>query len=91
MTILYRSKLAAPRWADEQAAFADEKLEFQQGVAREVLSALDWLSDPMMADIACPHPDKSLDAWQLISEGGTIYLIGANKPHGSSGQDRDFR
>ena len=52
-------------------------------MARGVTTALAWLADPAMAAIACPPPEKSLDAWQLMAEGGTVYLVGANKPHGS--------
>jgi hypothetical protein len=84
VSILYRNaNIAAPGWAEELAAFAAEDEEYRQNVARGVLSALGWLSDPAMAAIACPSQEKSLDVWKLLEEGGTIYLIGANKPHGS--------
>jgi hypothetical protein len=83
VSVLYDSPQAAFGWAAELDDLSDQDQEFRQNVARGVTTALAWLADPVMAAIACPAPGKSFDAWQLMAEGGTIYLIGANKPHGS--------
>lgn len=80
---LYRSQFAATGWAEELDSMTDQDAESIQSVARGVTTALGWLADPLMAAIACPPPGKSVDAWQLMAEGGTVYLVGANKPHGS--------
>lgn len=80
---LYRSPLAAYGWAGELDAISSQEPETLQSIARGVTTALGWLADPVMAGIACPPPGQSMDAWQLITEGGTAYLVGANKPHGS--------
>jgi type IV secretion system protein VirD4 len=83
VSVLYRSQFAAAGWAEELDELSGQPEESRQSIARGVVTALGWLSDPAMAAIACPSPERSLRAWDLINEGGTIYLIGANKPHGS--------
>ena len=82
--VLYQSRFTADGWArelDELSSSTDG--EFLQSVSRGVTTALGWLADPVMAAIACPGPGQSMDAWNLITEGGTLYLVAANKPHGS--------
>jgi type IV secretion system protein VirD4 len=83
VAVLYRAPGAAPGWAEELDELSGQDHEFLQNTARGATTALAWLADPAMAAIACPPQERSMDAWQLISEGGTVYLVGANKPHGS--------
>ena len=84
--ILAAHPLAAPGWEDELAAItghaADE--EYMRNVARGAVTALSWLSDPAMAATACPRDSwEGFSARQFIAEGGTVYLIGTDRPHNS--------
>lgn len=84
VSVLDGTRGAAPGWGDELAALADQAAgdgEFLRNVSRSALVALSWLSDPAMAAVACPRAGESLDAVQLLAEGGTVYVIGANQPH----------
>jgi type IV secretory pathway TraG/TraD family ATPase VirD4 len=78
---------AAPGWGDEIAAMA-ERMNTDENyggyTSTGVMTALAWLSDPAMAAAACPAPGTEFDAERFVRDGtGTIYLIGADKPHGS--------
>lgn len=86
VSVLYGSPGAAVGWAGELAAICDQAGddgEFLRNVSRSAVVALAWLADPAMAAVACPRPEDDLDMVQLLAEGGTMYLIGTDRPHGS--------
>jgi type IV secretion system protein VirD4 len=78
---------AAAGWGAEMAAMAERIAvddNYGGAVCSGVMTSLAWLSDPAMADAACPVPGEGFDAEAFLREGtGTIYLIGADKPHGA--------
>lgn len=78
---------AAPGWGRELISMAQRMNaddNYGGAVCNGVMTALAWLSDPAMAAAACPPPRASFDMASFVRDGtGTIYLIGADKPHGS--------
>jgi type IV secretion system protein VirD4 len=84
---LASNALAAPGWGRELLLMAgrmnaDEN--YGGAVCNGVMTALAWLSDPAMAAAACPRPGTGFDMEGFVRGAcGTIYLIGADKPHGS--------
>lgn len=77
------SEYAAPGWGHKLAALAasDEQLN---GIIASAAAALAWMDDPAMAEAACPRPDAGFDAETFLECGhGTVYLIGADRPHGA--------
>lgn len=85
-SILADYREAAPGWADELAALAErsDDGDYIQNVSKGAVTALDWLSDPAMAAIACPRDSwEGFDAVQFLTEGGTVYLVGTDRPHNS--------
>lgn len=83
-TILAEYPLAAPGWAAELDAITEHDGDYTANVSRSAATALDWLSDPAMAAIACPHDSwEGFSARQFLAEGGTVYLIGTDRPHNS--------
>jgi hypothetical protein len=84
VSVLYQAPRAAAGWAQELDELTSQTSGEQlQSIGSGATTALGWLSDPVMAAIACPPQEKTMNAWDLIAEGGTVYLVGANKPHGS--------
>ena len=85
LAILDNHPMAIPGWADELAAIqmSDGAADALKSVQSTALSALAWLADPAMAAAACASPDRWLDAEAFIENGGTVYLIGADRPHNS--------
>ena len=83
LAILDNHPAAAPGWADELAAILlpGDDADAQKSVQSTARSALAWLSDPAMAAVACAPPSQWLDMEALIEDGGTVYLIGADRPH----------
>jgi type IV secretion system protein VirD4 len=74
----------APGWGDRLAglvgmALSDER--YASAITGGVTSALAWLDDPALADLARPAPGEGFDARECIREKGTVYLIGADTPH----------
>jgi type IV secretion system protein VirD4 len=74
----------APGWADRLRglvgmAVSDER--YASAVTGGVTSALAWLDDPALADLARPLPGEAFDARQFIRDRGTLYAIGADTPH----------
>ena len=75
-------EFAAPGWDRALAQIADESDQVR-GIAASASAALSWMDDPAMARAACPA-GEGFDAAAFLREGtGTVYLIGADKPHGS--------
>ena len=83
MAILTDDPDAAPGWATELAALRDTEPEQRDGISAAAASALAWMSDPVMADIACPEPGTGFDVWDFLLGDGTVYLISTNRPHNS--------
>jgi type IV secretory pathway TraG/TraD family ATPase VirD4 len=90
LTVLDNHPSAAPGWADELAAFllGDGDPETQKSVQDSAMSALAWLSNPAMAAAAAASPSQWLDVETFIEGSeqhgpGTVYLIGADRPHNS--------
>lgn len=83
LAILDNHESAIPGWANELAAIqmsggGTDALRSIQSTAR---SALAWLADPAMANAAAAPPGEWLDMEAFIEDGGTVYLIGADRPH----------
>jgi len=90
LAILDNHPLAAPGWADELAVIllGDGDPETQQSDQGTALSALAWLADPAMTEAACASPSEWVDVEAFIEGSeqhgpGTVYLIGADRPHNS--------
>ncbi|MGK5554349.1 type IV secretory system conjugative DNA transfer family protein, partial [Actinomadura kijaniata] len=81
--ILARHPDAAPGWAQELWALCQAPADTVGSIARTAAAALAWLSDPALARAACPEPGANFDATAFLLEGGTVYLIGADRPHAS--------
>jgi type IV secretion system protein VirD4 len=75
--------LAAAGWAHELDAITQKAPEEMGGIISSAASALAWMADPHMARVACPEPGEQFDAFDFLTEGGTVYLIGTDKPHNS--------
>jgi type IV secretion system protein VirD4 len=80
--ILHRR--GAPGWRDRLVSVvtmsaSDER--YWSAISSGVTTALSWLDDPALADLACPAPGAGFDARQVIRDRGTVYLIGADTPH----------
>lgn len=78
----------APAWAAGLVALVrtsatDER--YWSAISSGVLSALAWLDDPVLARMACPAPGEGFNAARFLIEGtDTVYLIAADRPHGSA-------
>lgn len=74
----------APGWAHALAALTAADSEQLHGIAASASAALSWMDDPAMAAAACPPPGEGFDIGRFVTEGaGTVYLVGADRPHGS--------
>jgi type IV secretion system protein VirD4 len=72
------------RWAESLFTLIarsrnDER--YWSAISSGVTTALAWLDDPVLADLACPRPGEEFDAAAFIRDRGTAYLIGADSPH----------
>ena len=57
---------------------------YWSAISSGVTQALAWLDDDAMEAVACPAPGEGVDLRGFIEDGtGTIYMIGADRPHGS--------
>ena len=75
-------EFAAPGWERALAMIADDS-DQMRGIAASATAALSWMDDPAMARAAAPS-GEGFDAAAFLRDGtGTVYLIGADKPHGS--------
>ena len=77
-------RTGAPGWADRLVSLVrmsvnDER--YWSAISGGVTTALAWLDDPALAELACPAPGDGFDARACIRERGTVYLIGADTPH----------
>ena len=75
---------AAGGWAGEFARLCGrvaEDPQYGSGVSSGILTALAWLDDPALTDLACPVPGEEFDVRQLIRDRGSVYLIGADDAH----------
>lgn len=73
-----------PRWAQrllETITMAANDEKYWSAISSGVITALSWLDDPALGDLACPLPGEEFDARQFIREQGTVYAIGADTPH----------
>lgn len=77
------SPLAAPGWAEELAAMLAAGETQLAGIIASAAAALSWMSDPVMAAVADPAPGEGFGARAFAAGAGTVYLIGADRPHGS--------
>ena len=77
------SPLAAPGWADELAAILAADEAQLTSIIASAAAALSWMADPVMAAAADPAPGEGFDARAFALSAGTVYLIGADRPHGS--------
>jgi type IV secretion system protein VirD4 len=78
------SPAAAEGWAAKLGGLRRTAAETLDGVIAAAESAVSWMDDPFMAMVACPGPrDAEFDAAEFICSAGTLYLIAADKPHGS--------
>jgi len=63
-------------------ALSDER--YWSAISNGVGQALAWLEDDVMEAIACPAPGAGVNLREFIEHGaGTIYVIGADREHGS--------
>lgn len=76
-----------PGWGAALVAMVSQALNderYWSAISSGVTTALAWLDDDAMAAIACPGPGEGVDLRGFIEDGtGTIYVIGADRPHGS--------
>jgi type IV secretion system protein VirD4 len=75
---------AAEGWAQKLDALCRTAPETLDGITGAAEGAVSWMDDPFMAMVACPGPrDAEFDAVDFLCSSGTLYLIAADKPHGS--------
>jgi type IV secretion system protein VirD4 len=74
-------QFAAPGWDRKLAALAAS--EYAPQVAASAAAAIGWMDDPAMARAACPAGDGFNTEAFLSGGTGSVYLIGADRPHGS--------
>jgi hypothetical protein len=75
---------AAEGWAGKLAGLLSIAPETLDGITGAAEGAVSWMDDPFMEMVACPGPrDAEFDAVDFILSGATLYLIAADKPHGS--------
>ena len=80
--ILHRQ--GPPGWAQRLirlVAMSANDERYWSAISSGVTTALSWLDDPALADLACPLPGGEFDARQFIRDRGTVYVIGADTPH----------
>jgi hypothetical protein len=84
MSILESAAAAWPGWDAKLAALLSGDEENLTGVIGAASSALGWMDDPLMAAAACPLDGQGINLRDFIEDGtGSIYMIGADRPHGS--------
>jgi hypothetical protein len=74
---------AAPGWAEDIETMLTMGEEYLYSAVTSAEAALGWLDDEQLAAVACPQ-GPGLDIAAFLREGtGTVYLVGADRPHGS--------
>jgi hypothetical protein len=76
-------EFAAPGWDCKLAAMAADESEQLPHVIASAAAALSWMDDPAMARAACPSGEPFGTRRFLAGGAGTVYLVGADRPHGS--------
>jgi type IV secretion system protein VirD4 len=74
----------APGWANRligmvAAGIGDEK--HWHAISSGVLTALAWLDDPALAELACPPPGMEFNVREFLRQKGTAYAIGSDSEH----------
>jgi type IV secretory pathway TraG/TraD family ATPase VirD4 len=85
MSIL-ASPRAWPGWDAKLAGLLEggREADALAGLIGSASAALGWMDDPMMAAAACPRPGDGVNLREFIEGAtGSIYMIGADRPHGS--------
>jgi len=76
-----------PDWGEALVAMVSQSLNdgrYWSAISGGVSQALAWLDDDLMAAAACPPPGQGINLREFIEAGtGTIYIIGADREHGS--------
>jgi len=73
----------APGWAHKLATLTcDGPTDQLRGIVASAETALAWMDDPAMAAAACPAGD-GFRAREFLAGAGSVYLIGADRPHSS--------
>jgi hypothetical protein len=76
-----------PGWGNALVAMVTQSLNderYWSAISQGAGQALAWLDDDEMAAVACPAPGEGINLREFIEDGtGTIYVIGADRPHGS--------
>lgn len=76
-----------PDWGDDLVGMVTNALNderYWSAISSGVRQALSWLDDDRMAAAACPAPGEGINLREFIANGtGTIYIIGADREHGS--------
>lgn len=73
---------AWPQMARNLTGLLALEQETVSGITLSAHNAVSWMSDPFMAMVACPR-DREFDALDFLCSSGTLYVIAADKPHGS--------
>src|ERR1035441_7870762 len=80
-----------PGWGNALVAMVTQSLNderYWSAISQGAGQALAWLDDDEMAAVACPAPGEGINLREFIEDGtGTIYVIGAARPHGSDHVD----
>jgi len=74
----------APGWGQrlfDLVTMSARDERYWSAISSGVTTALSWLDDPALADLACPVPGAEFDAAAFIRDRGTVYVIGADTPH----------
>ena len=76
-----------PGWGEALVGMITQALNDQKywsSISYGVTRALAWLDDDLMEAVACPPPGTGISLREFIEDGdGTIYVIGADREHGS--------
>ena len=76
-----------PGWGAALVSMVSQALNderYWSAISSGVTTALAWLDDDAMGAVACPRPGDGVDLRGFIEGGcGTIYVIGADRAHGS--------
>ena len=76
-----------PGWGEALVSMVSQSLNderYWSAISNGVTRALAWLDDDVMEAAACPPPGEGINLREFIEDGtGTIYIIGADREHGS--------
>jgi type IV secretory pathway TraG/TraD family ATPase VirD4 len=85
LDILERHPTTPPGWAADVRQLLDEAPErTRESVFLSLALNLQFLSHPQLAATVSPRPgEPTFDVGRFIAEGGTLYLLGSERPHDS--------